>query len=210
DPDRLELELPSRCRPGVSRDPRSGGGDAHRVAGGVGGRAGRAGVPARGEDARPLPAAEPGAGERVAPCVVREHQAVRLPSSGAVTFGYEEDRPVVRELTLELHPGEHVALVGATGAGKSTVAKLLTRQYDPQQGRIELGGVDLRDATFESLYRRIVLLPQEGHLFSGTIAENVRLAHPEATDEEVRRALRRIGALGRFESLPDGLETDVQ
>jgi ATP-binding cassette subfamily B protein len=141
--------------------------------------------------------------------------AVELPREGVlalrhVTFGYVEERPVVRELTLELHPGEHVALVGATGAGKSTVAKLLTRQYDPQEGRIELGGVDLRDATLESLHRRIVLLPQEGHLFSGTIADNVRLAHPDATDEEVRSALRRIGELDRFESLPDGLETDVQ
>jgi ATP-binding cassette subfamily B protein len=141
--------------------------------------------------------------------------AVELPREGAlalrdVTFGYQEGRPVVRDLTLELRPGEHLALVGATGAGKSTVAKLLTRQYDPQEGRIELGGVDLRDAKLESLHRRIVLLPQEGHLFSGTIAENVRLAHPEATDEEVRSALRRIGALDRFDSLPDGLETDVQ
>ena len=141
--------------------------------------------------------------------------AMELPREGVlalrdVTFGYQESRPVVRDLTLELRPGEHVALVGATGAGKSTVAKLLTRQYDPQEGRIELGGVDLRDATFESLHRRIVLLPQEGHLFSGTIADNVRLAHPEATDDEVRSALRRIGALDRFDSLPDGLETDVQ
>ena len=141
--------------------------------------------------------------------------AVELPREGVlalrdVTFGYAEGRPVVRELTLELYPGEHVALVGATGAGKSTVAKLLTRQYDPQEGRIELGGVDLRDATLESLHRRIVLLPQEGHLFSGTIADNVRLAHPDATDEEVRSALQRIGELERFSSLPDGLETDVQ
>ena len=141
--------------------------------------------------------------------------AVELPREGMlalrdVTFGYQENRPVVRDLTLELRPGEHVALVGATGAGKSTVAKLLTRQYDPQKGRIELGGVDLRDAKLESLHRRIVLLPQEGHLFSGTIAENVRLAHPKATDQEVRSALRRIGALDRFDSLPDGLQTDVQ
>jgi ATP-binding cassette subfamily B protein len=141
--------------------------------------------------------------------------AVELPREGVlalrdVTFGYQEGRPVVRDLALELRPGEHVALVGATGAGKSTVAKLLTRQYDPREGRIELGGVDLRDAKLESLHRRIVLLPQEGHLFSGTIADNVRLAHPEATDDEVRSALRRIGALDRFDSLPDGLETDVQ
>ena len=100
--------------------------------------------------------------------------------------------------------------MGATGAGKSTVAKLLTRQYDPQAGGIELGGIDLRDATLVSLRRQIVLLPQEGHLFSGTIADNVRLAHPDASDEDVRHALRTIGALDRFESLPNGLETDVQ
>ena len=117
-----------------------------------------------------------------------------------VTFGYAEGRPVVRELTLELIPASTSRSSGATGAGKSTVAKLLTRQYDPQEGAIELGGVDLRDATLESLHRRIVLLPQEGHLFSGTIADNVRLAHPEATDDEVRSALRRIGALERFEA----------
>jgi ATP-binding cassette, subfamily B, bacterial len=146
--------------------------------------------------------------------ITQKPDAVDLPSSGTlalrnVTFGYRK-RPVVRELTLEVAPGEHVALVGATGAGKSTVAKLLTRQYDPQQGRIELAGVDLRDATLASLRRQIVLLPQEGHLFTGTIGDNVRLAHPDAPDEEVRRALRRIGALDRFEALPQGLDTDVQ
>jgi ATP-binding cassette, subfamily B, bacterial len=146
--------------------------------------------------------------------ITQRPDAVELPAEGVialrgVTFGYGK-RAVVRDLTLEVEPGEHVALVGATGAGKSTVAKLLTRQYDPQEGRIELGGIDLRHATLTSLRRRIVLLPQEGHLFSGTIADNVRLAHPDATDEDVRRALRRIGALDRFEALPNGLGTDVQ
>jgi ATP-binding cassette, subfamily B, bacterial len=146
--------------------------------------------------------------------ITQKPDAVELPQEGAlalrgVTFGYRQ-RPVVRDLTLEVAAGEHVALVGATGAGKSTVAKLLTRQYDPQQGSIELGGIDLRDATLASLRQQIVLLPQEGHLFSGTIADNVRLAHPEAPDEGVRRALRTIGALDRFESLPEGLDTDVQ
>jgi ATP-binding cassette, subfamily B, bacterial len=140
--------------------------------------------------------------------------AVDLPHEGAltlsgVTFGYRK-RPVVRDLTLEVAAGEHIALVGATGAGKSTVAKLLTRQYDPQKGRIELGGIDLRDATLASLRRQIVLLPQEGHLFSGTLADNVRLAHPDTSDDDVRRALRTIGALDRFDSLPRGLDTDVQ
>jgi ATP-binding cassette, subfamily B, bacterial len=146
--------------------------------------------------------------------ITQKPDAVELPHEGTlalrdVTFGYRK-RPVVRDLVLEVAAGEHVALVGATGAGKSTVAKLLTRQYDPQAGRIELGGVDLRDATLASLRRQIVLLPQEGHLFTGTIADNVRLAHPEASDEDVRSALRTIGALGRFDSLPRGLETDVQ
>jgi ATP-binding cassette subfamily B protein len=147
--------------------------------------------------------------------IVEKGGAVELPERGAValrdvTFGYDGDRPAVRDLTLEVEPGEHVALVGATGAGKSTISKLLTRQYDPQRGRIELGGVDLRDAKLDSLYRRVVLLPQEGHLFSGTIADNVRLARPEASEDEVAAALDRIGALDRFGSLPNGLDTDVQ
>ena len=150
------------------------------------------------------------------PSAIEEQpRAVELPPEGAlrlhdVTFGYGDRRAVVHDVTLEFAAGEQVALVGATGSGKSTVAKLLTRQYDPQRGNIEFGGVNLRDATLESLHRRIVLLPQEGHLFSGTIADNVRLAHPDATDEDVRSALRDIRALERFESLPDGLATDVQ
>jgi ATP-binding cassette, subfamily B, bacterial len=147
--------------------------------------------------------------------IVERPDAVELPVGGVlafrdVTFGYDAARPVVHGVSLEIHPGEHVAVVGATGAGKSTLSKLLTRQYDADQGRIELGGVDLRDSTLESLHRRIVLLPQEGHLFSGSIADNVRLVTPDATDEDVTAALERIGALERFASLPDGLETDVQ
>ena len=152
---------------------------------------------------------------RVPNAIVERPMAVELPREGVlavegVTFGYADGHAVVRDVSLELGVGEHVALVGATGAGKSTLAKLLTRQYDPQQGSIELGGVDLRDATLDSLHRRIVMLPQEGHLFSGTIADNVRLAHPDASDEDVADALRRIGALDRFQALPKGLATDVQ
>jgi ATP-binding cassette subfamily B protein len=141
--------------------------------------------------------------------------AVELPADGVleldgVTFGYAGGAPVVKDVSLLLEAGEHVALVGVTGAGKSTLAKLLTRQYDPQHGAIRLGAVDLRDGTLESLRHRIVMLPQEGHLFSGTIADNVRLADPDASDEALRYALDQIGALERFESLPDGLQTDVQ
>ena len=147
--------------------------------------------------------------------IVERSGAVDLPPSGGlalhnVTFGYEDERPVVLGVSVAFEVDEHVALVGATGAGKSTLAKLLTRQYDPQAGEITFGGIDLRRATLASVQQRIVMLPQEGHLFSGTIADNVRLADPEASDEQVVRALNRIGALERFESLPEGLATDVQ
>ena len=141
--------------------------------------------------------------------------AVELPADGVlelreVGFGYDSGPQVVSDVSLRLEAGEHVALVGVTGAGKSTLAKLLTRQYDPQEGSIALGGVDLRDARLESLRHRIVMLPQEGHLFSGTIADNVRLADPGASDEAVVHALDQIGARARFESLPEGIHTDVQ
>jgi ATP-binding cassette subfamily B protein len=147
--------------------------------------------------------------------IAERPDAVELPADGAVelrdvTFGYGDGPPVIQGVSLAFASGEHAALVGVTGAGKSTLAKLLTRQYDPRSGSISLGGVDLRDGTLESLRRRIVLLPQEGHLFSGTIADNVRLARPEASDEDVLRALEEIGARERFEALPDGIHTDVQ
>ena len=140
--------------------------------------------------------------------------AVDLPTDGAlelrdVTFGYG-GAAVVKGVSFQLDAGEHVALVGVTGAGKSTLAKLLTRQYDPQRGSIALGGVDLRDGALRSLRKRIVMLPQEGHLFSGSIADNVRLADPAAPDAAVLHALEQIGARERFESLPDGIHTDVQ
>ena len=138
-----------------------------------------------------------------------------LPSAGEitvenVTFAYGDDTPAVADVSLEIEPGEHLALVGATGAGKSTLAKLIVRAYDPGEGRVTFGGVDLCDARLDELRRRIVFVPQEGHLFSGTIAENIRLGRPDATDEETREALRDIGALERFEALPGGLDTDVR
>ena len=141
--------------------------------------------------------------------------ARELPAEGVVelrrvTFAYGGGPPVVNDVSLRLEAGEHVALVGVTGAGKSTLAKLLTRQYDPQSGSISLGGVDLRDGTLSSLRRRIAMLPQEGYLFSGTIADNVRLAQPDASDEAVRHALEQIGAIARFDALPEGIGTDVQ
>jgi ATP-binding cassette subfamily B protein len=142
-------------------------------------------------------------------------EALALPDDGRlegtdVGFAYAEHANVLDDVSLRLEPGEHLALVGPTGAGKSTLAKLLTRHYDPKAGEVAFGGVDLRDTTHASLRRRIVFLPQEGHLFSGSIADNVRLGRPEATDEDVAAALGRIGVYDRFAALPDGLETDVR
>ena len=142
-------------------------------------------------------------------------EAVPLPSRAAlvgreVDFAYGQGRNVLDDVSLRLEPGEHLALVGPTGAGKSTLAKLLTRHYDPVEGEVAFGDVDLRQTTHGSLRRRVVFLPQEGHLFSGSIADNVRLGRPSASDEDVAAALRRLGAYDRFASLPNGLETDVR
>jgi ATP-binding cassette subfamily B protein len=148
------------------------------------------------------------------PVTVRDG-AGSLPPEGALvanslTYAYGEGEPAVADVTLSIEPGEHLALVGATGAGKSTLAKLLVRAYDPDEGAVRFGGTDLRAASLADLRRHIVFVPQEGHLFSGTIFDNVRLARPEASDDEVRGALLAIGALARFEDLPEGLATDVR
>ena len=106
--------------------------------------------------------------------------------------------------SLVIAPGERLALVGPTGAGKSTLAKLIVRFYDPRQGAVKMGGVDLRDATMASLRRRIVVVPQEGFLFTGTVRDNVRVGRPDATDEEVEAAIAALGVADRFAALPDG------
>jgi ATP-binding cassette subfamily B protein len=103
-----------------------------------------------------------------------------------------------------------LALVGPTGAGKSTLAKLMARLYDPEVGTVSFGGVDLRSASLDDLRRRIVVIPQEGFLFDGTVRDNLLIAKPEATEEELINALNKIGLRERFESLPEGLETQVR
>jgi ATP-binding cassette subfamily B protein len=142
--------------------------------------------------------------------------AVDLPPRGdieldAVTFTYAgASSPAVRDVSLRIGDGERLALVGPTGAGKSTLAKVIARFYDPDRGTVRYGGVDLRDATLRSLRERIVVVPQEGFLFGGTIADNIRIARPEASDAEVRGALASLGVLDRFEQLPEGLATEVR
>jgi ATP-binding cassette, subfamily B, bacterial len=141
--------------------------------------------------------------------------AVDLPVSGDievddVSFAYGDGPRVLRDVSLHITAGSRLALVGPTGAGKSTLAKLAARLYDPIAGHVRFGGVDLRDATLSSLRGRIVVIPQEGFLFNGTIRDNVRLARAEATDAEVDDALRAVGAYDRFAGLADGLDTEVR
>ena len=142
--------------------------------------------------------------------------AVDLPPHGIleaddVTFSYSPDAPIVLgNVSIQIKPGERLALVGPTGAGKSTLAKLLARMYDPTQGAVRYAGVDLRDATLASMRDRFTVVPQEGYLFQGTILDNVRLAKPEATDEEVAAAMARIGVLEHFDGLAEGLHTEVR
>ena len=141
--------------------------------------------------------------------------AIDLSSVGAinvegVTFAYASGPPVLHDVSLVIEPGERLALVGPTGAGKSTLAKLIARLYDPTEGRVLFDGVDLRDATLKSLRDRIVVVPQEGFLFNGTIRDNIRMARGEATDADIDQALRDVGVLERFASLPEGLDTEVR
>jgi len=148
------------------------------------------------------------------PSISERAAAVDLPATGAivvddVSFGYGAEL-VLRDVSLEIVPGERLALVGPTGAGKSTLAKLIARFYDARSGAVRFGGVDLRDATLESLRSRIVVVPQEGYLFTGTIRDNVRVGRPAASNHEVEDALAELGILDHFKALPDGLDTEVR
>jgi ATP-binding cassette subfamily B protein len=126
-----------------------------------------------------------------------------------VEFAYTSGRVVLPEFTLDIPAGQTIALVGSTGAGKSTLAKLIARFYDPSDGRVSLDGVDLRDLHPKDLRRAIVMVTQEAYLFSGTVAENIALGKPDATDEEIVRAARAVGAHEFIAALPDGYDTDV-
>jgi ATP-binding cassette, subfamily B, bacterial len=127
-----------------------------------------------------------------------------------VSFGYRADRIVLPSVELHVPAGQTVALVGPTGAGKSTVAKLVARFYDPTSGVVRLDGVDLRDLASADLRRSVVMVTQENFLFSGTIAENIAFGKPTATRAEVEAAARAIGADEFIRTLPEGYDTDVR
>jgi ATP-binding cassette subfamily B protein/subfamily B ATP-binding cassette protein MsbA len=124
-----------------------------------------------------------------------------------VTFGYVRGQPVLRDFSLEVEPGQMVGIVGATGAGKSTLAGLIARLYDPWQGRIEMDGRDLRDLQLESVREAVALTFQEPFLLPATILENIKYGRPSATQQEVEAAARAAGAHRFIERLPDGYNT---
>ena len=126
-----------------------------------------------------------------------------------VTFGYAPDLPVIEEVTIKIASGQRLVLVGPTGAGKSTIAKLMMRFYDPGIGSVMLDGQDLRSLSFKDLRRSVIMVPQEGFLFSGTIRENIMFGRPDATEEEMVHACRSLGVHRFIEALPEGYDTAV-
>lgn len=126
-----------------------------------------------------------------------------------VVFGYASDRTILPHFSLDIPAGQTIALVGTTGAGKTTLAKLVSRFYDPSSGQVTLDGVDLRALHPKDLRRAIVMVTQEAYLFSGTVADNIALGKPDATLDEIKAAARAVGADAFIQRLPDGYATDV-
>jgi ATP-binding cassette subfamily B protein len=149
------------------------------------------------------------------PTVTEAPDAVELPPIEGeivfddVTFGYDPAVPVVRNVDLRIAPGETVAFVGPTGAGKSTLAKLITRFYDPTAGQVRIDGFGIEGVTLASLRRQLGVVPQEPFLFAGTIRDNLAFARPDSSDAEVAEAVRAVGLSELIDRLPEGLDAVV-
>ncbi len=126
-----------------------------------------------------------------------------------VTFGYEKDTPVLKNVNIRVKPGEIIAIVGPTGAGKTTLINLLMRFYEPWSGRILLDGIDIRKIKLESLRRNIGLVLQEPILFSGTVMDNIKIANPKASEEDIIRIVRELGIDDFIKKLPNGYNTKI-
>jgi ATP-binding cassette subfamily B protein len=148
--------------------------------------------------------AEPAVVESPSPRPFPERSDVRFED---VHFGYGDERPILEGLTLEIPAGTSLALVGSTGSGKSTAAALLARFYDPDAGRVEIGGVDVRELRLEELRRGVGLVFEETFLFGDTVRGNLELGAPDAGDTEIRRAAELAGAAEFVERLPEGYDT---
>ncbi|MEU4497971.1 ABC transporter ATP-binding protein [Streptomyces sp. NPDC023998] len=143
------------------------------------------------------------------PALDGEHPGREVVFEG-VRFAYRTGGEVLPRFDLTIPAGQTVAVVGSTGAGKSTLAKLLARFYDPSEGRVLIDGVDLRALSTPELRRGVVMVTQEAFLFSGTVAENIAIGRPDASREEIERAAKAIGAHDFISGLPDGYDTDVR
>ena len=150
------------------------------------------------------------------PDMVDAPDAVPLPDTRGevefehVTFAYDEGVDVLHDISFHIPPGGTVALVGTTGAGKSTIVKLLARFYDPGRGDVTIDGYDLRKVTMASLREQLAVVPQEAHLFSGSVLDNIRFPRPDASLEEVKRVARIVGAHDFIETMADGYDSEVQ
>lgn len=126
-----------------------------------------------------------------------------------VTFGYNPKRPVLHEISFEAHPGQMIALAGATGSGKTTIVSLIARFYHPLQGRVLIDGHDIRSVAGDSLHRQMGLVLQTNYLFTGTVMDNIRYARPQSSDDDIVAAAKSIGAHDAIAALKDGYHTDV-
>ncbi|MER5208791.1 ABC transporter ATP-binding protein [Streptomyces sp. NPDC002825] len=157
-----------------------------------------------------LLAQEPGVPETTTPKELPPRSDGRDITFERVNFAYRTGGEILPAFDLTIPAGQTVAVVGATGAGKSTLAKLLARFYDPTEGHVRLDGVDLRDLTTPDLRRNVVMVTQEAFLFSGTVADNIAIGRPEATRTEIEEAAKSIGAHDFISALPEGYDTDVR